>query len=189
MRKSLNNTIPEVCKSYLARFHTEHQKLQPLLTHLESSDNLLSRETLPGHITASGFIFSKNLDRLLMLHHSSLNINLQPGGHLDETETPAEAAIREVMEETGVSAALHEWHIPSGVPFDIDIHTIPTNPRKLEPAHLHYDFRFMLIDPVQRGQGESNAHWVPIEEIEEPNLLRSIAKLQSGVLTKRLCKL
>ena len=37
---------------------------------------------------------------------------MQPGGHIEEDETPEEAAVREVYEETGIKSTLIGEHFP-----------------------------------------------------------------------------
>ncbi|WP_047573085.1 NUDIX domain-containing protein, partial [Pseudomonas syringae] len=66
----------------------------------------------------------------LLIHHAALGIWVQPGGHVDPGESPVLAALRELLEETGVIGELLLQRI-----FDIDIHAIPANPRKGEPDH------------------------------------------------------
>src|SRR5438132_4780501 len=56
---------------------------------------------VPGHITASCFIIDR-AGRLLLHHHRRLNRWLQMGGHLEPGEDPAEAALREGAEESGL---------------------------------------------------------------------------------------
>jgi 8-oxo-dGTP pyrophosphatase MutT (NUDIX family) len=40
--------------------------------------------------------------RILLLHHAKLGKWLFPGGHIEENETPDQAVLREVKEETGL---------------------------------------------------------------------------------------
>lgn len=42
--------------------------------------------------------------RTLLLKHKKLGMWLPPGGHIEEGETPDEAVLREVLEETGLEA-------------------------------------------------------------------------------------
>jgi hypothetical protein len=58
------------------------------------------------------------------------------------------------LEESGVEGLI----VASSKPFDLDIHPIP--PKGQEPAHWHYDVRYMLIAP-------DNAKYVTSEESHE----------------------
>jgi 8-oxo-dGTP pyrophosphatase MutT (NUDIX family) len=54
------------------------------------------------HFTVSVYLFNENLTKTLLLIHPKFNKWLPPGGHIEENETPEEAARREVAEETGI---------------------------------------------------------------------------------------
>lgn len=56
-------------------------------------------------LTASGFVFNAQGHVLLVLH-KHLNMWLTPGGHLEPNEKPHDAALREIVEETGVHARI-----------------------------------------------------------------------------------
>ena len=114
-----------------------------------SSLDPFSRCNLIGHITASGLVV--NSGKVLLIRHPYLGLWIQPGGHIDDGETPESAAIRETQEETGVLCEL-VWQENSLV--DIDVHTIPDNPAKKEPEHIHIDLCFALrparlVDPAE----------------------------------------
>lgn len=51
--------------------------------------------------------------KTLLLKHKKLGMWLPPGGHIDEGETPDEAVLREVLEETGLKA---EFPFPRRAP-------------------------------------------------------------------------
>jgi len=55
--------------------------------------------------TATGFVFNDD-GEILMIKHKKLKKWMPPGGHVDENELPCEAALREIFEETGVSAKI-----------------------------------------------------------------------------------
>ena len=57
------------------------------------------------HFTASAVVLD-DADRVLLVHHNKLNLWLYPGGHVDPNEDPAQAALREVAEETGITATV-----------------------------------------------------------------------------------
>lgn len=51
-------------------------------------------------------VFVVHDHRVLLHFHQKLDRWLPPGGHIEANELPDEAAVREVMEETGVACAL-----------------------------------------------------------------------------------
>lgn len=55
---------------------------------------------------ASAFIINPQNKKILLVKHSDYDKWLQPGGHIENQETPEEAAIREVYEETGIKITL-----------------------------------------------------------------------------------
>ena len=64
------------------------------------------------HFCASAYIINPENKKLLLVKHKKYNKWLQPGGHIEENETPEEAAVREVYEETGVKSTLIGEHFP-----------------------------------------------------------------------------
>jgi 8-oxo-dGTP pyrophosphatase MutT (NUDIX family) len=132
----------------------------------------------PTHVTGSAVVLDDD-DRVLLHRHKRLGIWLQPGGHLDPGETPAQAAVRETLEETGVRAG----H-PDGGPLlvHVDLHEGPR-------GHVHLDLRYLLLAradaPLRPAAGESpEVAWVSAAEARR----RSDASLASAVdaaLTRR----
>lgn len=50
-------------------------------------DNILTREDQIAHMTSSGLILNKSLDKILMIHHNIYNTWAWTGGHADEKKT------------------------------------------------------------------------------------------------------
>lgn len=128
------------------------------LAELDRLEAPLDRHADPVHVTASALVVGP---RGTVLHrHRRLGRWLQPGGHVDEDESPADAAVRETLEETG----LHVRH-PGDAPvvFHLDVHAAADD-------HVHLDMRFLLLAPDRTpspAPGESpDVRWFTWEEAE-----------------------
>ena len=147
----------------------EKLRIKTILT----SANPFSRTNLDGHVTASGLVVQEG--EALLIFHPYIKHWFQPGGHIDEGESPSEAAIREVYEETGYAGELDS---DSQDPIDIDIHEIPENPKKGEGAHLHIDLLYCLRVVRQEQSAEDiECKWFSFGDIESIRIQRALAKL------------
>jgi 8-oxo-dGTP pyrophosphatase MutT (NUDIX family) len=105
----------------------------------------------PGHITGSALLLSADGNRVLMNHHKFLNIWICFGGHADGEKDILQVALREAIEESGID----DIEPVRSTIFDVDVHAIPPNPKKNEPAHKHFDIRYLLR--VRHAANESFA--------------------------------
>lgn len=118
------------------------------LAFIGSTPYAWRRTTIEGHLTASAWVLDRTHTHVAMIDHRKLNRWLQPGGHIDDSDISwRDAAKRELTEETGLAQFIpndrqHQL-------FDVDVHSIPA--RRDEPAHLHYDLRFLFIANVDAG--------------------------------------
>lgn len=97
----------------------------------------MERESSGRHFTVAVFVV---WDGKVLLHwHRKLGMWLPPGGHIERDELPDEAAVREVLEETGVEVDLVgerredvedpvQLHRPAGVQLE-----------DIGPGHQHID--------------------------------------------------
>lgn len=58
------------------------------------------------HFCASAIIINPSNKKILLVKHKKFNKWVQPGGHIEENETPEDCALREVYEETGLRIKL-----------------------------------------------------------------------------------
>ena len=145
---------------------------------IKSDPTSISRTNPKGHVTASGVVFHD--DQLLLIFHNKLQKLLQPGGHLEDSDlTMRQAAEREVYEETGVVPVTSGLYT-SDEPIHIDIHRIPTNEKKGEPEHWHYDFLFLFEaenPEIRIDESEVSGHqWVSLDSVFEDVGLQRVAQ-------------
>lgn len=119
----------------------EEAAFLPRFLELLNSDRCFYRDHFnPGHITGSALLINEEKTKILMNYHKSLNKWLSFGGHCDGEEDVFSVAIRETMEESGLTA----FKPVTASIVDIDIHTIPANPKRNEPEHEHFDIRYIM---------------------------------------------
>lgn len=133
-----------------------------VLSFIDAHDDALVRSCVPGHLTGSAFVVDPARGRFLLLHHTKLRKWLQPGGHADGDANLAAVALREATEETGIAGL--RVVVP---PIDIDVHLVdPPH----EPAHHHYDLRFLVIAPdgaqVNGNHESTDQRWVTLDELD-----------------------
>ncbi len=124
------------------------------------------------HFTASAIVFDEH-QRVLFVHHNKLGQWLYPGGHIDPNEDPAQAALREVLEETGVSAEVISDPLP-GYP-SVTVHPPPYAILEMQVsdskigAHQHIDHVYVLRATsgqlTAQREEVSAARWVPIADV------------------------
>jgi 8-oxo-dGTP pyrophosphatase MutT (NUDIX family) len=164
----------EVILQYCLKYPNEADSLLEKTGFLQNIENPFPRNLLPGHITASGIVIRHQ--EMLLIKHRYIKEWFQPGGHVDPSEAPLVAAMREVAEETGwetIPSVKHEQSIP----IDIDVHLIPANPIKNEPEHLHIDFAY-LLEPIRLGLASDPEaiQWAQLADCTAPRLARCVHK-------------
>ena len=160
---------------------------------IQQNSYCFMRECLTGHVTASAFVVNSNFTKVLFTYQW-----LQLGGHCDGDHLIHMSALREAIEESGLLnlkfidiVKFPEVYKNSDmcaqvpIPFDIDIHEIPE--RNLEPAHFHYDIRYLFVadesEDIVISEESLDLKWIPINEVtlytSELSTLRQVDKFKS----------
>lgn len=134
------------------------------------------------HFTASAVVFDMPRRLVLLVHHLGTGMWQFPGGHVDPDETGDQTAVREVMEETGVSARLcttTRLAVPGGrwqpEPLMVVEFPAPAKPGRGEPAHHHLDMLYVATAdsaaPVRAQEDEvAGVRWVDLDGLDRPDI-------------------
>ena len=168
----------EVIKKYNPRDEKEKEIVEKTKEFLRINNNCFSRTNLKGHITAGALVMDED-GNVLLNHHKTLDKWLLFGGHSDGDTNSLNVAKREVMEESGIT----EFDDLHGRILDIDVHMIPENIDKKEPAHYHYDIRFLFIVRNKKfkiSDESKGAKWMTIKQAKQvmntPDKIRLLDK-------------
>lgn len=155
-------------------------------------NNVLTRENEVAHITSSALILNASLDQTLMIHHNIYKTWAWTGGHADGDSDLYSVAIKEALEETGLSSI----NTLSDEIASIDV--IPVyghfKKGKYVASHLHLNIAYVLIANTEASlrvneEETSGVRWIPIDEIadysNEPYLIEIYEKLVRFAKKKR----
>jgi 8-oxo-dGTP pyrophosphatase MutT (NUDIX family) len=159
----------------------EAQHKAAILELLRNTDHCFKRSDFPGHVVGGAWVISPDGTEALLTHHKILDNWFQFGGHADGEIDIRNVALREAQEESGID----DLSFITSEIFDIDVHPIPANPKKNEPAHMHYELRYFLRanHKNQIMSDESlDVKWFSLEELQhmdfDPSRKRMITKWQ-----------
>lgn len=205
--------ILAILDQYNSVDEAELKNISQIRDLVERVPNIFCQNCEKGHITGSALIVDLKAEAFLVHYHKKLGKWLQFGGHCGFGNSgfelnPADVALREAEEETGILGLAHfKDCISDGLntaiqidrsqerarnsilpPVDIDIHAVSSV--RGAPDHLHLDFRYLLVVPgtdsvIQPGVGESTQFaWVEFRNVEsyrdrlDGSLLRLIGKAE-----------
>lgn len=151
--------VASLCAHFRAAIPVDERERESIAEFLDVVPQLsapFSEHADTRHVTSSAIVVGR---RGVVLHvHKRLGLWLQPGGHIDEGEDPADAAVRESQEELGLAVA-HPHDGPQLI--HVDVHPGPR-------GHRHFDLRYVLLagdDDPHPGEGESpDARWFSPDE-------------------------
>ena len=158
----------EEFKKYIPKCEQEVVDKKAILNFINNNEDCLERSNLIAHITSSAFIVNKDMDKILFVHHNIYNSWGWVGGHNDSNPNMLEVAIKEALEETGISSVTPynneiisldviqvENHIKNGI---------------FVGDHLHLNATYLLIasedeELVVKEDENSGVKWFDIAEV------------------------
>lgn len=154
----------------LAEYHPwnpqEELDRNELLRRLEQGEKLHTRDNLAAHLTVSGWVVSPDRTQVLLAYHNLYDSWAWLGGHADGEQDLLAVALREVQEESGLTARPVSRDL-----FSLEILPVAGHEKHgvYVPSHLHLNVTFLLEAdpsvPVRHKEDEnSDVRWFPVEE-------------------------
>ena len=119
-----------------------------------------------------------------MLLHRKLKMWLPPGGHVDSNELPDDAAVREVLEETGIHIRLLGEHQLARTGNEPRLLTRPEGIQleNISPDHQHIDLIYFAVledeetpDVIDCDEVE-NAGWYRLSDLDRMGVNAEVRK-------------
>lgn len=150
-------------KNYKTKYNEERDFVTETTNFLENGNNQFVRTNFDKHIVAGAYLFNADFSKILLTHHKALGLWLHLGGHSDDDSNSLNVALRETMEESGIT----KINTLNGEIFDVDIHVVPPNSAKNEPEHKHIDIKFIFTTNEEKfvvSNESLELSWVPVNE-------------------------
>ncbi|HLG23361.1 MAG TPA: NUDIX domain-containing protein [Candidatus Nanoarchaeia archaeon] len=121
-------------------------------------------------LVVAGYIF--NGDKVLLVHHKKLDLWLPVGGHINQDETPNDALLREIKEETGLDIEiLGSNGVPLignatknlTAPFHVNVHPAKDH----EHCCFFYACRALDADKLSLNGELKNFGWFSKKELDK----------------------
>lgn len=135
-------------------------------------------------LCASAFVINPETKKILLIEHGGFNQWVQPGGHIEENETPEDAAVREVYEETGIKIKLIGERFPRENDF---IRPLGIQNNRSDDI-IQIDIIYCAvpigsIEPVIEDEEAKDARWFSREELESLNVFEDIKITMDYILS------
>ena len=156
-----------------------------MLDCLNAFADIFTRDNALCHMTASAWVVNESFDRVLMAYHNLYDSWSWLGGHADGEEDLLSVALREVQEETGLTARPVSREIYSLEILPVEGHV---KRQAYVAPHLHLNVSYLLQAderlPLRKKPDENSAvSWMgreeAIRESSEPYMRRIYTKLNA----------
>ncbi|MEK9196965.1 NUDIX hydrolase [Ureibacillus sp. FSL E2-3493] len=135
-------TLRQQLEQYRPYNEQEAKDQELMLRYMDTFDNLLTRENEFAHFTASAWLVNKERTKVLMVYHNIYQSWSWVGGHADGEADLLHVALKEAMEETGLTNV----HAVSDEIYSIEILGVPAHVKKGKhvATHVHLNVTYLL---------------------------------------------
>ena len=164
---TLMNSVRSIIENYVPLNEQELQDKRQMLAFMDTNEGWLNRDNAMAHMTASAWVVDPARKWVLMIYHNIYGSWSWTGGHADGEDDMLAVAVREVEEETGVTA-----RPVSKDPVSIESLCVAAHIKRgmYVSSHIHMNVTYLLeADPNApariKPDENSGVMWVPFEEV------------------------
>ena len=178
--------LKDEIKKYIPFDEQEERDKEQFLKFIDTFDDVLTRDNVFGHFSASAFVVNKERTKMLVVYHKILDGWIYPGGHADGENDLLAVAVREVEEETSLNAKVIDQNI-------FAIQTLPVKGHvkrgKYVSTHIHFDVVYLLeaddkIPLVYREEESKGVKWIPFNEATDETMCDFIWPIHEKLIRK-----
>lgn len=164
MSRDLRGIADDTLRAWLPGSASQRALREAYLGMVAAREDVCERTCLPGHLTASALVLTRDGRSTCLVHHKIVDAWLQPGGHLEASDAslPA-AALREATEETGLTGLTVD-----PTPLHLDVH--PITCRGAAGPTRHFDVRFLVLADHAQPLVSEESHdvrWFDVDDLPE----------------------
>lgn len=184
----VKNLIKELLNNFKPYNEQEEVDKKQMLKFIDLNEDILIRDNIFGHFTASAFVVNEDLTKTLLVKHNILGGYIFPGGHADGEYDFLSVAKREVLEETGlvvqektsevfsICSAPVKGHIKNG---------------KYVASHNHYDILYLFVaknedvNNIRILESEnSDVKWVDLNDSYNDDVVDWVRPINKKIVEK-----
>ena len=173
-------------ENYIPFDEQEKKDKEQFLRFIDTFDDVLTRDNIFGHFSASAFLVNKKRNKMIVVYHIINDGWIYPGGHADGDDNLLSVAVREVEEKTGLKAKI----------LDENIYAIQSAPvkghiksGKYVSSHIHFDVLYLMEaddrSPLKYKENESKGvKWISFEEADDKTMCDFIRPIHKKIIEK-----
>ena len=172
--------------NYIPFNEQEEKDKNQFLKFIDTFDDVLTRDNIFGHFSASAFVVNNERTKMVVVYHIINDGWMYPGGHADGEDDLLSVAVREVKEETGLDVKVLDQNI-----FSIQSTPVKGHIKhgKYVSAHLHLDVVYLLeaddnVPLVYKEDESKGVKWISFDEATDETMCDFIRPIHKKLIEK-----
>lgn len=178
--------LKQKIENYVPFNEQEEKDKEQFLKFIDTFDDVLTRDNIFGHFSASAFVVNKERNKMVVVYHIINDGWIYPGGHADGEDNLLSVAVREVEEETGLKVKVLDENI-----YSIQSATVKGHIKcgKYVSAHLHLDVVYIMeaddkLPLIYKEDESKGVKWISFDEADNETMCDFIRPIHKKLIEK-----